>query len=569
MSLESEAERLKLNLEKDEEGDLTPAALAKLKRHLDQGKKVAKREACRKFMNEGNARRRKAKSQVITADNAAEKVKTLNVIQKLAENKVNVIDSVAAQEANTYYPELLQSKEIGWEPFPGPQTHFLEADEFEVLFSGGRAPGKSDALMMDAARYCQYGDFRGLVIRKAMKELRDLIKRAKELYPKMYPGTRWKEQEKLFVFPSGAVIEFGYCDHAEDVEQYKGQEYSWLGIDELTEIPTEEMYERLIASVRKKSKHFKTYVRCTTNPNGVGKTWVKRRFIDKGPANKTIFNETYIPQLKKSISTTRKWIHGTVFDNPKIVEQNPEYIALLSSIDNVILRAQWLEGDWDSADGLAFDEFSRATHVIEPFEVPYSWHRFRACDWGFKTKAVNLWFAVSPEGTIYVYREFVAGAQTPRGKMQAREFGAELRRIEEEAGETVRYGILDASAWAERGENAPSPAEDMAGLVWRQSDRSRHSRITGKLQVHSYLQVDPETNEPGVYIFNTCTDLISCISSIAIDKNSPEDVDTKGDDHAYDAFRYGLMSRPKTFNRYDFETLYQDSPTITNTTFGY
>jgi len=459
MSLQQdEPTSINLNLEKDDDGDLTPASLVKLKRHL------SKSRHSRKNLNdkERNAQKALAEKQVITQENAAEKAAILSKIERVVENKANIVDDTIKAEIDTFYPDILAGKTIGWQPFPGPQTHFLEADEFEVLFSGGRAPGKSDALMMDALRYCGFKEFRGLVIRKAMKELRDLIKRAKELYPLCYPGTKWKEQEKLFVFPSGATVEFGYCDHEDDVEQYKGQEYSWLGIDELTEINKEETYEKLIMSVRKKTLSFKTYVRATTNPNGPGKNWVKKRFIDKGRMNSTITIETHIKQLDKKIKTTRKWIHGTVFDNPKIVNENPEYIAMLANIDNEILKKQWLEGDWDSADGLAFDEFERKVHVIEPFDIPPSWHRFRACDWGFKTKAVNLWFAIDFEGTIYVYREFTAGGQTPRGAMHAKTFGAELKRIEEEAGEIVRYGILDASAWSQRGEDAPPPAEDMA-----------------------------------------------------------------------------------------------------------
>lgn len=553
------------SLELDADGDPAPKSKAlKLQKHLKRAKKIADlerdAESQRKYQE-------KKREQKITRENGAKKYETLKEISKFADEKVNLLTHEVKDEVQTFYPELLDNRKVGWEPFPGPQTHFLEADEFEVLFSGGRAPGKSDALMMDALRYCRFKEFRGLVIRKAMKELRDLIKRAKELYPLCYPGTKWKEQEKLFVFPSGATIEFGYCDHEEDVEQYKGQEYSWLGIDELTEIQKEEMYERLIMSVRKKGAGFKTYVRATTNPNGAGKNWVKKRFVDKGPANTTITLETVIPRLNITVKTTRKWIHGTVFDNPKILAENPEYVAMLANIDNAILRAQWLEGDWDSADGLAFDEFSRKTHVIEPFHIPNDWFKFRACDWGYKTKAVCLWFAVSPEGQIYVYREFTSGAQTKNGMMLAKQFGQVLKEIESEAGETVRYGILDASAWSQRGEDAPPPAEDMAGLTWRPSDRTKHSRITGKLQVHKYLQSD-ENEEPGVLIFNTCTDLIACLSSLPIDKNNPEDVDTNGDDHAYDAFRYGLMSRPDVYNNYNWHLNQSQSPIVYNNIFG-
>jgi hypothetical protein len=321
-------------------------------------------------------------------------------------------------------------------------------------------------------------------------------------------------------------------------------------------------------SVRKKGTGFKTYVRATTNPNGPGKTWAKKRFVDRGSQNSTITIEAFIPQLDQTVKTTRKWIHGTVFDNPKIIAENPQYVAMLQNIDNEVLRKQWLEGDWDSADGLAFDEFERKVHVIDPFPIPDSWHKFRACDWGFKTKAVCLWFAIDPEGTVYTYREFTAGGLTPRGKMHAKEFGAALRGIEESFGERVRYGILDASAWSQRGEDAPPPAEDMAGLTWRPSDRTKHSRITGKLQVHKYLQKD-ENGYPGVYIFSTCTDLISCLSSLPSDKHNPEDVDTDCDDHAYDAFRYGLMSRPKTYNNYQWANQQSETPIVQNMHFGY
>jgi hypothetical protein len=497
----------------------------------------------------------------ITDENAEQKHELLKDIVKLAENKTALIPEDLKKEIEEFYPEILEDKKIGWSPFPGPQTHFLEADEFEVMFSGGRAPGKSDALMMDPLRYCNNRAFRGLVIRKAMNDLRDLIRRAKELYPQAYPGTKWKEQEKLFVFPSGATIEFGYCDHEDDVARYQGQEYTWLGIDELTQIPSEETYTKLVASVRKSGDGLKNYVRSTTNPNGPGKNWVKKRFVDKGSANTTI---TIVTDVKGvgTIKTTRKWIHGTVFDNPKYVKENPQYIAMLQNIDNEVLRKQWLEGDWDSADGLAFDEFSRKTHVIKPFDIPPSWYRFRACDWGYKTKAVCLWFAVDYDGQIYVYRELVTTG------VLAKDFGAKIRNIEEGTGEKVRYGILDVSAWSQRGEDAPPPAEDMGNLTWRPSDRSKHSRVTGKQQVHKYLQAD-EDGTPGVLIFDTCTDLIACLSSIPMDKNNNEDVDTKGDDHSYDALRYGLMSRPRIYNNYDFQFQQSTPQEVINMTFGY
>ena len=539
-------------------------AAKRIHTHLKFAREKAHANRKAKYEDKNREKRNKQRAehakQKITKENSDEKRELLTEVSKLLTNKPAIISVEAKKEAEIFYPEVIEKRKVGWEPFPGPQTNFLEADEFEVLFSGGRAPGKSDALLIDPLRYCDKANFRGLMIRKAMQDLRDLIKRAKELYPLAYPGTRWKEQEKLFVFPSGATIEMGYCDHEDDVARYHGQEYSWLGIDELTQIPKEETYERLIACVRKPG--VRNHVRCTTNPNGPGKQWVKRRFIDKGPMGKSIILKTFIEKLNKEIITTRKWIHGTVFDNPKVVAENPEYIAMLQNIDNEVLRKQWLEGDWDSADGLAFDEFERKVHVVEPFKIPDGWYKFRACDWGYRTKAVCLWFACDYEGNIYVYRELVTSG------VLAKDFGAKVQVIESDARETVRYGILDASAWSMRGENAPPPAEDMAGLYWRPSDRTKHSRITGKLQVHNYLQKNPITGKPQVFFFNTCTDLISCMSSIPIDKNNPEDVDTDCDDHSYDALRYGLMSRPRTNNNYNFAASQAEPPPVIDIIFG-
>ena len=80
------------------------------------------------------------------------------------------------------------------------------------------------------------------------------------------------------------------------------------------------------------------------------------------------------------------------------------------------------------------------------------------------------------------------------------------------------------------------------GCRWRPSDSSPKSRINGKLEIHKRLKVND--NEPGIRIFNSCHNLIRTLSTLPTDKNNPEDVDTHAEDHAYDALRYGCMSRP-------------------------
>jgi hypothetical protein len=94
------------------------------------------------------------------------------------------------------------------------------------------------------------------------------------------------------------------------------------------------------------------------------------------------------------------------------------------------------------------------------------------------------------------------------------------------------------------------------GCRWRPSDRSAGSRIAGKNEIHRRLQVDEFTEEPRLVFFNTCTDIISQLPILPLDKKTREDVDTKAEDHLYDAMRYGVMSRPR-FSIWDFDPNHQ------------
>jgi len=120
--------------------------------------------------------------------------------------------------------------------------------------------------------------------------------------------------------------------------------------------------------------------------------------------------------------------------------------------------------------------------------------------------------------------------------------------LEAESNEKIRYGVLDSSLWHKRGDSGPSLAETMImkGCRWRPSDRSRGSRVAGKNEIHRRLQVDDFAGEAGLVFFNTCRNTISQLPSLPLDKNNPEDVDTKSEDHLYDALRYGIMTRPRS-----------------------
>jgi hypothetical protein len=131
-----------------------------------------------------------------------------------------------------------------------------------------------------------------------------------------------------------------------------------------------------------------------------------------------------------------------------------------------------------------------------------------------------------------------------------------VMRAEENDG-PMRYGVLDSSCWHKRGDTGPSLAEQMIGegCRWRPSDRSAGSRVAGKNELHRRLQLDPFTEQPRLVITSNCVNTIAQLPIIPLDKRNPEDIDTKAEDHLYDAIRYGVMSRPRS-SLFDYNPLH-------------
>ena len=444
------------------------------------------------------------------------------------------IDTKDIEEASPTIKKAFEEKDVIFQPNQGPQSDFLASSEREVFYGGARGGGKSYAMLVDPLRYCDKQHHRALLIRRTMPELRDLINHSQQLYSKAYPGAKWREQEKEWRFPSGPRIEFGYAENLTYSLRYQGHSYTWIGIDELPQYPTPDIYNFLRSSLRSVDPEIPVYMRATGNPGNVGSLWVKEMFVDPCESNKRFDVEIPTPMGVKTIS--RKFIPAKLQDNPYLM-QTDDYYAMLASLPEV-QKKQFLEGDWDAYESSSFPEFNRQVHVIEPFDIPRNWMRFRAADWGYSSPACCLWFAVDYDNNLFVYRELNTKRNT------ADIFARKV--LEMEDGEYIRYGILDSSTWARRGDIGPSIAETMIqeGCRWRQSDRSPRSRISGKVEVHKRLRVDEDTGYPSMFIFSNCLNLIRTLPMLPVDKNNPEDVDTTADDHAYDALRYGCMSRP-------------------------
>lgn len=467
-----------------------------------------------------------------------------------------------------------KDEEVLFRPNEGPQTDFLAASEREVLYGGSAGGGKTMALIADPMRYFNNPNFNGLILRRTTDELREIIWKCQELYPKAFKGAKWQERKSQWIFPSGARLWLTYLERDEDVLRYQGQAFSYIGFDELTQHPTPFALNYMRSRLRTTDPTLPIFIRATTNPGGPGHQWVKKTFIDPAPANKAFpatDMETGEPMLypdghEKAGQALfyRRFIPASLKDNPYLTADG-QYEANLLSLPEM-QRRQLLEGDWNVADGAAFSEFREKDHVVEPFDIPHDWRRFRSCDYGYSSFSAVHWFAIDPAyETLICYRELYLSKHTGRDLAKA--------VLDAEHGEHISYGILDSSCWHNRGQIGPSIAEEMIsmGCRWRPSDRSAGARVAGKNRLHELLKVDQDTGLAGIVFFNNCRQIISDLPTIPSDPKGSDDIDPRyKSDHAYDSVRYAVMSRPRSKSIFeemgtDFNAGYQPSDSI----FGY
>ena len=493
----------------------------------------------------------------------SKKSKKVEQEQKPSIKVIDKVETISIEEQNN----------VIFKPNAGPQTDFLAAGEREVLYGGSAGGGKSYAMLADPLRYMGHPSFSGLLLRHTTEELRELIYKSQEIYPRIWSGIKWSERKMQWVAPSGARLWMSYLDRDDDVLRYQGLAFSWIGFDELTQWATPFAWNYMRSRLRSTAPDLPIFMRATTNPGGRGHHWVKKMFIDPAPYGQK-FDATDIetgealkyPAGHEKAGRSlfkRRFIPARLSDNPYLAEQG-DYEAMLLSLPEQ-QRRQLLDGDWDIKEGAAFTEFDRSIHTVEPFRIPSNWVKFRACDYGYGSKSGVLWFAVSPSEQLIVYRELYVS------KVLATDLADMI--LEAEAGDgNIKYGVLDSSLWHKRGDTGPSLAEQMImkGCRFRPSDRSKGSRVSGKNEIHRRLQIDEHTEEPRLVFFNNCTNITSQLPALPIDKKNPEDIDTHSEDHLYDALRYGIMSRPR-FSIFDYDPMGVPSRgmPVADATFGY
>ena len=377
----------------------------------------------------------------------------------------------------------------------------------------------------------KYPKSKQLILRRTFADLeKSIIRTTLEMYPKELG--KYNGSKHLWTFRNGSIIDFGYCDRETDVYQYQSAEYDVIRFDELTHF-TETMYTYLLSRNRGANDYPKS-VKSSTNPGGIGHTWVKKRFIDIGPPNRIyeFFDDEGEPV------GTREFIPSLLTDNPWLLKKDPKYKRKLRNLSDREYQ-QLRFGNWDTYDGQFFDEWNRNLHVIEPFEIPKSWRRYFTMDYGLDMLA-GYWIAVDDADNAYVYREIYqpnliisAAAESIKAK-QGEDFPDEL--------------CAPPDLWNRRQDTGKSVAEIFAehGLLLR---KVSNDRVQGWLDLKEWTKLREDEfgeRKPKLRIFNNCTEIIRTLPSLVHDEKKYNDVSDKIHEytHGPDALRYWASSRP-------------------------
>ena len=416
-----------------------------------------------------------------------------------------------------------------YSPFPRQAEFHRSAAKYR-LFGGAAGPGKTKALLWEAVRQAnRYPGVDTLLLRRTFPELESsLLNYFRRDVPRdLYRN--YNDSKHVVTWLNGSTTRFGYCRAENDVFQYQGAEFLFIGIDELT-LFTLPQWQFLTSRNRCPVPNTFANMAGATNPGNIGHAWVKALWIDKRPPPGFERPELYRPD-------DYDFIPARLDDNP-IYAQDAEYRRTLESLPAHLRRA-FLEGDWDVFAGQYFDIFDLGRHTARAEELGMEewWPRWVSIDWGFEHNAAVYWHAMSPGRRAVTYREFVQNRLSPRMLAQAiaeRSVDPYGRR------ERLDAVFLSPDAFARRTSEA-TIAEQLGEVLAKaglpQPAPADDDRVGGWMLLYQLL----ETN--GWLIAENCEELIRTLPLLTRDTANVEDVRKMAGDDAADAARYGLKSR--------------------------
>ena len=436
------------------------------------------------------------------------------------------------------------------------QTQFVMSSAKYAGYGGGFGNGKTMSGCIKAYRHCmdQPNAF-FLIGRRHATDLRDSTRRDfLQLFGE--EGT-FKEKDNVFIFPNGAEIIFRHLD---DMKSLTNMNLSGYWIDQAEEVG-EDSFKFLNGRLRRKKGITRREGSITFNM--AGHDWIYRVF-KKGVDVKG----EPIPNW----STNYDLIEASSLENAKNLPK--DYIEALMSQDDEYIK-RYVYGSWDVFQGQIFGDWNPATHVIAPFVIPNTWPRYRSIDHGQNAPTACVWFATDYDSNVYAYQEYYQPDAPVSTHVKNIRRMSQIQAPSGMVEDNYEYTLIDPST-AQK--NREKKMDNGTSIVYSVKDEyydagisttpAQNDRLAGINRVREYLKLDPKRyhpfkvdyegqpikGAPKLFVFETCINLIEEIGQYRwkpsrltgggeMEDAKPEVL--KRNDHATDAVRYFIMSRPQ------------------------
>lgn len=423
---------------------------------------------------------------------------------------------------------VTEQTEFTWDPGEAnpKQLQFYMSRTLYTAYGGAKGGGKTHAVRTKAGMGAfGYPGIKILIMRRTYPELqKNHIEQMCKMFPKelvSYNGSL-----HTMYFYNGSTIHFGHWSGVESENEYQGQEYDWIFIDEATQFTEREF--RYIGGCLRGVNDIPKRMYITCNPGGVGHRWVKRLFIDRN-----FICDPLNPEADEN-PEDYSFIFATVEDNSQLMEKSPAYVQMLASMPEN-LRKAFRYGDWNAISGAYFPEFSVGAHTCKPFAVPAHWERYRVFDYGLDCFAC-YWAAVDENGRSYIYREL---KQKGLIVQEAADMALDMTL----PGEKINITFAPPDMWSRQKDTGKTMAEVFLAhgvpIV-----PVNNNRVQGHMLIKEQLAVRKD-GKPGLIIFDTCKELIQDLQDIQADEKNPNDCAKEPHEitHTVDALRYYCVSR--------------------------
>lgn len=453
-----------------------------------------------------------------------------------------------------------------WDPGEAnpKQLLFYKANTLYIAYGGAKGGGKTHAVRTKAfGGALMNPGIRILVMRQTYPALEEnhiapMRKMATQTGAATYNGTH-----HLLTFVNGSTIRFGHWSGDDSEDEYNGQEYDWIFLDEATQFS--ERAFNFLGGLLRGATPFPKRMYLTCNPGGVGHNWVKRLFIDKD----YILTSDNPEEIERPEDYT--FIFATVEDNTHMLEHSPNYLRNLAQMPEDLRRA-YRYGDWDTLGGGYFKEFKKQTHCMKPFRIPEHWKRYRSFDYGLDLFAC-IWWAVDTDGRCWAYREVEA-----KGLIIQK--AAALCNQNSPAHEKIEITYAPWDMWSRTKESGKTMAETwlINGIPIVQSPRDR---VQGHMAMKSMMAQMPLTDPdvkalfpdgnvpptlPGLMMFTDLSKVIKDIQEIQSDEQNVNDCAKIPHEitHTVDAARAFCASRvipteaPKITRKRSYEDMLEE-----------